>query len=472
MGLTKVLQRALLGAVCIGGAALAAPATLEPEALSAGEFTIDRADADAYREPAPVLSYRQREVFLRGRQHFNQKWVQAPSLAGDWGLGPTFVADRCSACHVNGGRGYLPASAEEQISALLVRVSLPGEDEHGRPRPHPNYGDQLQNQGLMGQGRDATFLGERVFPEAELYLDWEESSATLADGTLVPLHRPRLRIAKLYFGPLGPEILTSLRLTQPLVGPGLLEAVPEATLLAIAQQQRALGFNGRANYVWDDIGQRRALGRFGWKANQPTLKQQIAAAFLGDVGVTTSLYRVQECPGVQEACRAQPPGNDPELIDLNWEELEFWTQALAVPARRNWKDPVVRRGGELFAQARCDVCHVPEMRTGPSQPRFAQMADQTFHAYTDLLLHDMGEALADGRPDFLASGRDWRTQPLWGLGLSAVVAGSSVLLHDGRARDVTEAILWHGGEAEVSREYFRRLPKADREALSRFVESL
>ena len=469
-------MRALSGSIAAGlmSVILAAPAAVDdlpPAALSAGSFTVALSDQTAFSAPAPVLTYRQLERFMRGRQHFNQKWVVFPSLGGDWGLGPTFIADRCSGCHVAGGRGRPPQSADEQMLSVLVRISIPGEDEHGGPKPHPNYGDQLQNQGLMGQEKDATYLGERVRPEADLFLDWDNVPVSFSDGEKVVLRKPKLRVEKLNYGPLGPEVMYSVRMAQPTYGLGMLEAVPEADILAIAQNQKAQGFNGRANYVWDAIAKRVAIGRFGWKANQPSIKQQIAAAFLGDVGVTSSLYDKENCPPVQADCAYQPPGNQPELIDLNWDELEFWTQTLAVPARRNIGNPEFARGEHLFAQAKCAVCHVPQMTAG-ALPGLPQIKDQVFHAFTDLLLHDMGEELADHRPDFQAGGRDWRTQPLWANGLSEAVGGSGAMMHDGRARDATEAILWHGGEASVSRELFRNMPKSDRNALLAFLNSI
>jgi CxxC motif-containing protein (DUF1111 family) len=266
--------------------------------------------------------------------------------------------------------------------------------------------------------------------------------------------------------------MTSLRIAQPVQGLGLLEAVPEEAVLEIARLQKAQGFDGRPNYVRDDINRRTALGRFGWKANQPSIRQQIAAAALGDMGLTSRLYREQNCPPVQHLCVIQTPGNDPELTITDWDELEFWTRALAVPARRDAREEQVRRGAQLFARAQCAVCHVDTLHTAEKNPGFAQAAKQTIHPYTDLLLHDMGEELADGRPDFKAGGRDWRTQPLWGVGLSETVNGSGALLHDGRARNLAEAILWHGGEAQSSREAFRNMPKADRDALVRFLQSI
>lgn len=469
----RIAKFAVGGALLFSAAVLVAVAAevLEESALSAGSFTIARFDETAFAEPAPVLNYSQNQRFMRGRFHFNQRWVVAPSIQGDWGLGPTFIADRCSTCHVGGGRGAPPVRPDEQLFSVLLRISLPGVDEHGRPKAHPHYGDQIQNQGLMGQDRDGTFLGERVTPEAEVFLDWETKTVTLADGESVELRKPKPRFGKMYFGEIGKDTLMSLRIAQPLQGLGLLEAIPESALRELASAQKASGFGGRVNVVYDEINKKEAIGRFGWKANQPTIRQQIAAAFHGDLGVTTSLFQKENCPPIQVQCAEQPPGNDPELVDQNWDELEFWSQALAVPARRNMKDPTVQRGEKLFAEAQCAVCHVPAMTTG-KYPPLPQAEGQVVRAYTDLLIHDMGEELADHRPEFKAGGRDWRTPPLWGLGLSQTVSKSTAMLHDGRARNVSEAILWHGGEAQGAREKFSNMPKADRDALIKFVNSI
>jgi len=443
----------------------------DPASFSAGALTVARFDHEAYLQPAPGLNRQQLTTFQMGRHHFDKKWASLSSLQFEWGLGPTFIAKSCEECHTAGGRGRPPLSPDEQLQSMLVRISIPGEDAHGGPKPDPNYGDQFQNQGLSGPFPDFAYHTAPVPPEAALYLDWEESSTTFADGEPVTLRRPRLRIENLAYGPLGAGAMTSLRITQPLVGLGLLEAVPEATLLDIAKTQRAQGFNGRPNYVRDDFNDRTALGRFGWKANQPGIRQQVAAASFGDMGLTTRVYRQQNCPPVQHLCAIQTPGNDPEVAFTDLDDLELWTRALAVPARRNANDPDIVRGAKLFEQAQCAVCHVPTLRTAEQFP-VPQVENQTFHPYTDLLLHDMGEGLADGRPDFKAGGRDWRTQPLWGLGLSGAVNGNTALLHDGRARNVSEAILWHGGEADGAREAFRNMQKAERAALVKFVESL
>lgn len=429
------------------------------------------ADADAYMQPAPALSERQQQIFLRGRGHFKRPWVIFGLTGGDWGLGPTFNADRCSACHAGGGRGTPPARVE-QLQSMLVRVSVPGQEVGGAPRPHPHYGDQLQNRALQGQSIETLHAYAPVPPEAELYLEWKEHSVAFDDGETAQLRKPTLRIEKLAFGSLGEKVMLSLRNAPPIFGLGLLEAVPEQTLLDLAARQRMQGFNGRPNYVWNAIEQRRTVGRFGWKANQPSLRQQIAVAAWGDMGVTSSLFPRQNCTDAQTLCRREVPGNDPELADNQWDELELWTLGLAVPARRNRDNAEVQRGAQLFESAQCAQCHVPTLTTADAYARLPQLARQTFHAYTDLLLHDMGEQLSDGRPEFEAGARDWRTPPLWGLGLSEHVNGNGALLHDGRARNAVEAILWHGGEAQAAREAFRRMSKAERTALIKFLEAI
>jgi CxxC motif-containing protein (DUF1111 family) len=472
MRYTKLTIAILTAGVSLAGLVLANNEPVVDPTLSAGDFTLKRADAEAFAEPAPVLTYKQQQTFMRGRQHFHQKWVVFPSLGGDWGLGPTFIADKCSACHIGGGRGLMPKANEEPM-AVLIRMSIPGKDEHGGPKPHPAYGDQFQNQGLMGKDEYTHGKGDRVPPEGTIYIDWQEvTSVTFADGEKATLRKPKPRFDKLTFGPIGDETMLSLRFTQPIFGMGLLEAVPEQTLLDIAKKQVEHGISGRMNTVWDPYTKQTRTGRFGWKANVSSIRMQIALAFHGDIGATTSLYIEDNCTSVQALCLASTPNNRPEVVDVNWDETEFWTQGLAVPARRNVDDPDFKRGEALFEQAKCAVCHVPTMKTADEFKPLPQLANQTFHAYTDLLIHDMGEALTDGRPDYDASPTEWRTPPLWGLGLSQIVTGSTAMLHDGRAANATEAILWHGGEAEASREAFRKMAKADRDALLKFLNSI
>jgi CxxC motif-containing protein (DUF1111 family) len=439
------------GGIC-ASTVLALATEMRATQFSGGDFTVVD---DPGLDPARL------EQFSSGREEFNQRWVVFLSIGGKWGRGPTSNAEVCTDCHLNNGRGHAPESEKEALASMVVRLSIPGEDEHGGPRAHPRYGDQLQNQGELG----------RVPAEGNAFIAWESHEEKLADGAVLNLRKPKLGFRDLAFGELGAGTLTSVRIAPPVFGAGLLDAVTPETLRDIARRQRQMGFNGRVNYVWDATEQAIVPGRFGWKANQPSLRQQAAASFLNELGVTTSVFQRENCPDIQVACRKRPPGLVPEQSDRAFDALLLYLRALAVPARRNVDDPVVQRGEQLFARAQCAVCHVPEMKTGV-YPALRQLGQQSIHAYTDLLLHDMGEGLADGRPDYLAGPRDWRTPPLWGIGLGARFNGNTALLHDGRARNATEAILWHGGEAEVARETFRALAAGEREALLAFVNSL
>ncbi|HZP93526.1 MAG TPA: di-heme oxidoredictase family protein [Burkholderiales bacterium] len=469
----------LLPVVCLGLslAALLAkgdPEHLDPKALTAGNFTTSESGGNAYSVPVASLTAEQLAQFAKGKEQFNEAWVVAPDPGGVWGLGPTFNEDRCAHCHLNNGRAKAPADGEEAERGMLIRLSVPGETPHGEPRPHPAYGDQLQNRGIAG----------RVPAEGRAIFHYETRQVVFADGEKVTLRAPRIEFRDLQFGDLGKDIMISPRIAPAMVGMGLLEAVPEEAILGLAREQEKSGVHGRPNYVWDYESGKTVLGRFGWKANQPSIRQQIAAAFLGDIGATSYLFPEENCPSVQKQCLDVPSaskcggqggctGNTyrPEVAPSRLNNITFYLQSLAVPARRNPVDSEVQRGEGLFRQARCAACHVPEWKTG-AKTEIAQAADLTIRPYTDLLLHDMGDGLADGRPDFRAGPRDWRTAPLWGLGLQREVSGQMDLLHDGRARTVAEAILWHGGEAAGSQESFRTMSREDRQALVKFVESL
>ena len=442
-------------------------------ALTAGVFTVDVSDETAYTQPVPVLTGAQLEIFAKGREQFRERWVVAPDPDGVWGLGPTFNEDRCVHCHENNGRARAPMEDVFVERGLLVRLSVPGVAPDGGPQPHPAYGDQLQNRGVLG----------RVPAEGKAVIRYEPRTVTYENGEPVVLRRPVLELRDLQFGELGGEVMTSLRVAPAMVGLGLLEAVPETVILDIARRQTAQGVSGRPNYVRDHESGADALGRFGWKANQPNLRQQVAAAFHGDIGATTYLFPEENCPAVQVDCLALPSASKcggqggctgnmfrPEVVPSRLANITLYLQGLGVPARRAVDDREVKRGEHLFDAAGCAACHVPTMETGAAV--LASASNVTIRPYTDLLLHDMGEALADNRPDFRADGREWRTPPLWGIGLLNRVNGHFDLLHDGRARGVAEAIFWHGGEAENAREAFRRMPPLDRAALVRFVESL
>jgi len=471
--ISVTLLAASASLACIAMMASGSADLIEPAALSAGSFTTSEAGTDAFSMPVAMLNKEQVEQFAKGKEQFNEAWVVAPDPGGVWGLGPTFNEDRCAHCHENNGRARAAQDGEEAARGLLVRLSVPGKTKEGAPNPHPAYGDQLQNRGIPG----------RVPAEGKALVTYKARAVTLADGEKVILRVPQFQFAALQFGELGPDVMASPRIAPAMVGLGLLEAVPEETILAIAAKQKSSGISGRPNYVWDYENSKTVIGRFGWKANQPNLKQQTAAAFLGDIGATSHFFPEENCPRAQLQCLDVPSASKcggqggctgnyrPEVVPSRLNNITFYLQTLAVPARRDVTDAQVKKGELLFAQADCAICHVPQLETG-GKVALPDASHVVIHPFTDLLLHDLGEALADGRPDFQASGREWRTAPLWGIGLIPRVNGHSDLLHDGRARDITEAILWHGGDAQKARDAFSTMPKADRAALVKFVESL
>lgn len=340
---------------------------------------------------------------------------------------------------------------------MLFRVSVPGSDAHGGPAPVAGFGIQIQTRAVAGQAAEAT-----------LDIAYRDSSVALGGGGSATLRIPAYALSDPWT-PLPAAAMLSPRLAPPLLGMGLLQALDEDSLLARAdpEDRDGDGISGRPNRVYDPARGAMALGRFGWKANSAGLQQQIAAAFNQDMGVTTPVFPEENCAGDRPDCA----GQGPDLDSAGLAKVAYYLETLAVPARRDWDQSQVARGERLFASAGCAACHIPAQTTGtvPGRP---ELSGQIIHAYTDLLLHDLGPGLADGRPDFDADGREWRTAPLWGLGLTRLVNGHSYLLHDGRARDPLEAVLWHGGEAERARETVRAMAPADRESLLAFLSSL
>jgi CxxC motif-containing protein (DUF1111 family) len=435
----------------------AAPATaVDPsEALLGGDGTIFDSGDESFAYPARNLSQAYRDPFQLGDGIFNRNWAPVPGPQGNDGLGPTYNAISCSTCHDNNGRGAPPENAGDPFLGLLLRLSIPGSDEHGGPLPDPSYGDQLQPYGVFG-----------VPGEGTPSVTYVEVPGTYGDGTGYSLRAPTYTIVGA-FGPLDPNEMISPRLAPQTVGLGLLEAIDESTILGFAAQN-----GGRPNHVWDVIHQQTALGRFGWKANQPSLQGQVLAAARNDIGITDSAQPTENCPPVQTQCAAAPLSIDqPNLEPLRENSLIVHALGLAVPARRDLDSPAAQRGEQLFAQAGCTSCHIPKMTTG-TLPDWPELSNQTIRPFTDLLLHDMGTDLADGRPDYEATGSEWRTPPLWGLGLVLPIDGYLFLMHDGRARGFEEAILWHGGQAEAAKEAFRVMSTADRDAMVAFLTSL
>ena len=425
-----------------------------------GDTTAFSASGNAFELSARNLPNDLRRIFEVGDSFFNQNWVAAPSSteARD-GLGPTHNALSCSSCHSHDGRGKPPDNPSDPERGLLLRLSIPGAD---RPADEPTYGGQLQDRSILG-----------VPAEGRILIFYEEIQGQYADGATYTLRRPAYSIEDLAFGPLHPKVMVSPRIAPATIGMGLLEAIPEARILALSDPDDANGDNisGRPNLVLDVRRGKVVLGRFGWKANQPTVEQQAAGAFLGDIGVTSSLFPNENCPSSQEECSLAPNGGAPEIPDSRLEKVTLYIQTLAVPAMRDIEDKEVQRGARLFVQSQCSLCHTPRHETGDTHP-IEPLRNQVIFPYTDLLLHDMGAGLADNRPDGQASGTEWRTPPLWGIGLVETVSGHTMFLHDGRARSMEEAILWHGGEAEEARQHFMGLTVKERKALIRFLESL
>jgi CxxC motif-containing protein (DUF1111 family) len=448
-------------AACVAAAILSAALGL-PVSVSASTPTtvptVERGGRDAFGQPWPGLDTDTLRTFLRGRALFHQSWIVAPSQdqAHD-GLGPLYNRLACISCHPKNGRGRAPDTPLERMQSMLVRLSAPG--PAGRaPQPHPRYGDQLNEDGVPG-----------IPGEGLAGIIWQHTRTTLADGSVVALRAPQLQFRDLAYGPLD-DALTSPRVGPPVFGLGLLDAVADATLRAMADEDKPDGVRGRVNILVDDGGNTK-LGRFGLKANTASLRAQITGAMIGDLGITSGMHPQENCMPQQQACRKAGSGGSPELTDVQLDQLETYLALVAVPARRHADKPQVLQGEQLFAAIGCALCHRPQLQTA-TQTRYPQLANRRFAPYTDLLLHDMGDGLADGRPDYGAGGRDWRTPPLWGLGRYAEINEHTQLLHDGRARSVEEAILWHGGEALTARNRYAAMPKAQREALQEFLASL
>jgi CxxC motif-containing protein (DUF1111 family) len=431
---------------------------------AAGDVATHATGRDAFSRPIPGISRETRRQFSVGNSFFNDNWVIAPGApASRDGLGPFFHARSCSACHPFDGRGR-PPEAGETMTGLLFRLGTPHSPEIA------TYGHQLAPRAVPG-----------LEPEGDVSIAWTERVETFPDGTERKLMAPTYAAKNWNYGPPPSDLRLSPRLAVPVFGGGLIEAVPEDALRRRSdpEDSDSDGISGRVNVVTNGDASGRvstSIGRFGWKASVPSLRHQAAAALRDDIGITSRLAPGESFSAVQaEKAGVFPRGVEGdstfEAADAILDRLETYLRTLAPPARRNVDDVVVRRGESLFAALRCATCHVPELKTGPV-PAIPELAGKTFHPYTDVLVHDMGPRLADGRPDGGASGTEWRTAPLWGLGLLQAVNGHTRLLHDGRARDAEEAILWHGGEAESSREGYKALPRAGREAVLRFLESL
>ncbi len=462
----------------------------EPEGnpkLLGGETTVLAAHSGAFSMNPANMSSRRKGDFLIGNDFFEDPWVIAPATTDIRdGLGPVFNVSACQSCHFNDGRGHAPDGPEDDAKSLLIRLSRPAISAMEREmvaQPQvasladPVYGGQLQDRAIPG-----------VNAEARISVSYWERQMQFADGYTVTLRKPNWSLLNPGYGDLHEQTTLSIRVAPPVIGLGLLESIPDSSIEALAdpEDKDGDGISGRVNRVWDVEKQRTVAGRFGWKAGQPTVKQQTAGAFNGDMGLTTSLFDKDHCTDAQTACRTAPNGNGPTGVEVQDEILEFvafYARNLAVPARRDMDDPVARQGELLFKEAGCQSCHAGPFKTAKFGKDRIELSEQVIYPYTDMLLHDMGEALADIKQDqrpasateqveFDATAREWRTPPLWGIGLSKVVNSQATFLHDGRARTIMEAVLWHEGEAQASRDKVLTFNATERDALLAFLNSL
>jgi CxxC motif-containing protein (DUF1111 family) len=425
------------------------------EWFAGGSQTIFDKGASAFSSVFPNITSGRSEVHGAGDSGFGATFVSAPAPINP-GLGPIYNNVSCTSCHINDGRGKPPLNGD-QNSSLLIRLSVEGTNEHGGPNPVPGFGVQLQQRSIFG-----------VPPEATFRITYTELPGKFSDGTDYSLQSPTYWIENPYIA-LPASYMVSPRVAPPVFGLGLLEAINANDIIARADEEdkNGDGISGKPNYVWDAVKGEKVVGRFGWKANNPNILQQSAGAYSEDMGITSFIFAKESSYG-QSQFSSQ---NVYDVSDSLLQSVAFYIRTLAVPARRAADDAGVLKGKQIFNVAKCSGCHIPKSAT-ETNVAFPEISNQTIYPYTDLLLHDMGEGLADHRPDFEASGSEWRTAPLWGIGLTKVVNGHNNFLHDGRARSLMEAILWHGGEAEVSKEYVRTLPQEDRDALIQFLESL
>lgn len=472
-------------ALLLSGVLLTAPVqAAEPAAYQAGEERPGGTTSQpvtqlraAFSNPSATLSLERKLDFLVGKSLFEKLWVASPSstTASD-GLGPLFNARACAGCHLHNGRGHPPERAEDNAVSLFLRLGR--EPDAGQRAemaagtlanaPDPQYGRQLQ-----------TFSVQNVPREGLLGVEYTEVPLTLDDGSEISLRRPKYRILSPGYGTPAADMRLSPRLAPAMIGLGLLEAVPEAELTALEDpdDRDGDGISGRLNRVWSAREQRVMPGRFGWKAGNATLADQNDSALAGDIGIGNALFPSPwgDCTPSQHACRTAPHGNTEAQQNLEaattvTDLILYYIRHLAPPLRSDARDTQVLAGKAVFNRAGCSACHRPSLQTAADAPD--GLGGQLIWPYSDLLLHDMGPGLADRLEEYRAAGSEWRTPPLWGIGRAQQLDPRTGFLHDGRARTLLEAILWHGGEAEAAKQRVVSLGAEERRQLISFLESL
>ena len=427
-------------------------------AAPGGDGTVNNYGPGAFSQPAANLDASEGARFRIGDAFFTQPWSAAPGSDADRdGLGPTYLSTSCAACHPADGVASAPGPGAG-AGVPILRFS-DGALHEARPDA---YNVQVQTRAVAG-----------VDAEAQIDLAWKEVDGRYPDGMPFSLREPVISVRGWSIeGVPAPSTATGVRMGPRLIGLGLLEAIPSGAIRAGADPEDldGDGVSGVASMVDSPTLGPNVLGRFGLKANVATVEDQTAIAYLLDLGITSPIHARENCPAPQASCVASPTGGEPEISAERFGDVVFYARTLAVPGRPSAADASVLEGRSIFDDLGCSACHTPSWTTGPDD--IGALADQSIHPYTDLLLHDMGEGLSDGRSDGMASPNEWRTSPLWGVGLVRTVNDEAGFLHDGRARSIEEAILWHGGEAGRSRDAFVGLSAANRDLVLVFLKSL
>lgn len=478
----------------LAGVPMQTLATFDPQEIKQGGDTgITITSSESYSKPSSNLTASRKGHFFIGNAFFKQPWVIAPASTDSRdGLGALFNVAACQSCHIKDGRGHAPMTAEDDADSLLIRLAMPATTDEQRQKlqnsliekvAHPMYGGQLQDRGIQG-----------VPAEAHIAVKWTDKPVTFADGHIETLRAPTFNLTKPGYGAFENELMVSPRVALPMIGLGLLDQIPDADIKKQAVSNNKNNTNdisGKFNWVMDPQTGKHALGRFGWKAGQTKLITQNQSAFNEDMGLTSNIRPHESCMPTQIACLKATTGADEqgngkppvEVSDEVVKFVEFYTRNLAVPHRRNADDTLVLAGKKRFYDMGCQSCHTPRYQLPKTADDHIEQHGQVIYPYTDLLLHDMGDDLADrtiagklppkdAQVEFLANSYEWRTPALWGIGLAQTVDSQATFLHDGRARTLMEAVLWHGGEAATQQQKVLKLDKQGRAELNAFLKSL
>ena len=446
--------------------------TFADPSLPGGETSNQVENKNSFSLSSRNLEEHMRINFLVGNALFERMWEDSSiskNIAKD-GLGPFFSARSCESCHINDGRGHIPITNKEDKISVVIQISqnIAQSNDYIKNIEDDIYGGQISE-----------FAVKDVLKEADIIIDYKYSLEMYEDGRVVELRRPIIKIDNLNYGDFNESTTFSARIAQPMIGLGLIEHISDQSLLMNEDinDTNNDGVSGKANKVWDIENEKLAIGRFGWKAAQPSVYQQTADAFYHDMGLSNKLYSNPfNCTSKQVECAKAISGNSEEYDDLevSSDQLDlvtFYSSQLGVPARRSINAENVKKGKEIFFALNCNSCHVESFTTGDTGSH-ANLNNQIIYPYSDFLLHDMGESLSDGVSEFFAQGSEWRTPPLWGIGLTSIVSDEYGYLHDGRARTIEEAILWHGGEANEIIQNYKKLKKNEVNQLLSFINSL